>query len=64
MIAATMIVLLTYCTGGGCTSTKRYDMASMEACMESVKNAKVEVSHGGDSEGSVAMYCVPKGSEK
>lgn len=63
MIEAVLVVMLTYCTGGGCTSIKEYKMPSMEACFEAVKNSKIDVSDGGDTEGSALLYCVPKGSK-
>lgn len=58
MVSAYLIVIITTCTGGGCQSVRSYPMETIGQCQDSVRTAKAEVSKGGDSEGSIAMFCV------
>lgn len=52
-----LIYLLSYSTSGGLTQYI-YPMESQEACLASVKEARVEVPNGGDAESTVTVFCV------
>lgn len=52
-----LVYLLSYSTGGGLTQYI-YPMESLESCLASVKEARVEVPNGGDAESTVTVFCV------
>ncbi len=52
-----LVYLLSYSTSGG-LQQYLYPMKSQEACLASVKEARVEVPNGGDAESTVTVFCV------
>jgi len=51
------------------TSTTRftrvyYEVDNMTQCFQLIENARIDVSHGGDAEASVVMYCTPTKKEE
>ena len=58
VIGATLIVLVTECSGNGCPPKSVYPMENMESCFRAVQQSKFAVATGGDAEGSVVIFCV------
>ena len=52
-----LVYLLSYSTSGG-LQQYLYPMESLESCLASVKEARVEVPNGGDAESTVTVFCV------
>lgn len=52
-----LVYVLSFSTSGGLRQFV-YPMASQEACLASVKEARVEVPNGGDAESTVTVFCV------
>lgn len=58
-----LIYLLSTSTSGGHIQYV-YPMESQEACIESVKTARVEVPNGGDAESTVTVFCASDKGER
>lgn len=58
VIGATLIVLVTECSGNGCPPKSVYAMENMDSCFRAVQQSRFAVATGGDAEGSVVIFCV------
>ncbi len=57
------LIIILYFNGGG-TQIYQHEMPGYETCFMAVEKAKLDVSHGDESEAMAIMYCSPTLADK